>query len=234
MKQLALLLCLLLAGLQAHARGIRDDANMASEPARTSYALGMIVGFDFLESGLEVDFAAFIEGMMAAMGGDEGAFLVGRYEAWDLAEAAFDRAMEAQADAARISEELFLAANAAAPGVRQTASGLQFAQIEEGDGPRPGPSDVVIVHYEGTFTDGAVFDSSYMRGSPEIFPLDMVIPGWSEGIQLMSVGSVYRLYIPSRLAYGAQGAGQLIPPFATLVFTVELLGILDGDDFFWE
>ena len=234
MKQFAFVLCLLLVGLEAQARGIRDDIDMVGERARTSYAFGMTVGLDLRQAGLELDFAAFMEGLMSAMEGNEADLMLDRDEALDLVQTAFERAMEIQAEELRILEEIFLAANAEAPGVNQTESGLQYVVLERGDGPRPSATDTVIVHYEGMLTDGSIFDSSIMRGSPEIIPLDMVIPGWTEGIQLMNVGSRYRLYIPSRLAYGARGAGQVIPPFATLVFTVELLGILDDAEIYWD
>ena len=106
-----------------------------------------------------------------------------------------------------------------------TASGLQYEVLTEGTGPKPKATDTVTVHYKGTLTNGKVFDSSYDRGEPISFPLDRVIKGWTEGLQLMSVGSKYRLTIPSQLGYGAAGAGGVIPPNATLIFEVELLKI---------
>ena len=106
-----------------------------------------------------------------------------------------------------------------------TASGLQYEVLTEGTGPKPKATDTVTVHYKGTLTNGKVFDSSYDRGEPISFPLDRVIKGWTEGLQLMSVGSKYRLTIPSQLGYGAAGACGVIPPNATLVFEVELLKI---------
>jgi len=235
MKRFALILCLFLAGLEIHARGIREDIDMVGERARTSYAFGMTVGLDLRQAGLELDYAAFIEGLMAAMERDEGELLLDRYEAMELVHVAFETAMERRAAELRILEEMFLAANAAVPGVTQTESGLQFVVLEPGDGPRPAATDTVLVHYEGTLIDGTVFDSSFMRDFPEVIPLEMVIPGWVEGIQLMNVGSKFRFYIPSDLAYGARGAGHVIPPFATLIFTIELLAILDdGELHYWD
>lgn len=109
--------------------------------------------------------------------------------------------------------------------VQTTASGLKYEVLREGDGPKPSATDSVTVHYKGTLTDGTVFDSSYDRGQPATFPLNRVIKGWTEGLQLMPVGSKYRLTIPPELGYGAAGAGGKIPPNATLVFEVELLKI---------
>ena len=121
--------------------------------------------------------------------------------------------------------EKFLQENKLREGVQETASGLQYEILVQGKGPKPTAESTVKVHYEGTLIDGTVFDSSYQRGEPIEFPLNGVIKGWTEGLQLMPVGSKYKLYIPSELGYGERGAGQSIPPFATLIFTVELLEI---------
>lgn len=121
--------------------------------------------------------------------------------------------------------EAYLAENAKKEGVTTTASGLQYKQLEAGNGAKPTTSDRVKVHYHGTLTDGTVFDSSYQRGEPIVFPVTGVIAGWVEGLQLMNVGSKFELTIPSNLAYGANGSGPVIGPDATLVFQVELLGI---------
>jgi len=109
--------------------------------------------------------------------------------------------------------------------VTTTASGLQYEVLTEGSGPKPSATDNVTVHYKGTLTDGTVFDSSYDRGQPATFPLNRVIPGWTEGVQLMSEGSKYKLTIPPNLGYGAAGAGGKIPPNSTLIFEVELIKI---------
>ena len=121
--------------------------------------------------------------------------------------------------------EQFLQANALREEVKVTESGLQYEVIEEGKGTKPTAEQTVKVHYEGTLIDGTVFDSSYQRGEPIEFPLSGVIKGWTEGLQLMSVGSKYKLYIPYELGYGERGAGQSIPPYSALIFTVELLEI---------
>lgn len=132
--------------------------------------------------------------------------------------------MEASTKAKEAGEK-FLAENAKRPEVKTTASGLQYEVIDSTLGQKPKASDTVRVHYEGTLIDGTVFDSSYKRGQSISFPLNGVIKGWTEGLQLMSVGSKYKLFIPYQLGYGAAGAGADIPPYAALIFTVELLGI---------
>ena len=117
----------------------------------------------------------------------------------------------------------FLEENAKKEGIQTTASGLQYEVLRDGDGPKPGAANTVEVHYEGRLIDGKVFDSSYQRKQTISFPLNRVIPGWTEGLQLMPTGSKYRLYIPSELGYGARGAGGDIPPHAALIFDVELI-----------
>ena len=120
----------------------------------------------------------------------------------------------------------FMEQNAKNDSVVQTQSGLQYMVLKEGTGAKPGPTDEVTVHYTGRLLDGTVFDSSVDRGEPATFPLDKVIPGWTEGLQLMSEGSKYRLFIPSELAYGSQGSGDKILPNATLIFDVELIKVV--------
>ena len=122
--------------------------------------------------------------------------------------------------------EVFLANNRSLEVVKETPSGLQYLVLREGDGARPAPSNTVRVHYQGNLIDGKKFDSSYDRGQPAEFPLNRVIRGWAEGLQLMRIGSKYRLFVPSELGYGRQGAGRQIGPDEVLIFDVELLDIV--------
>jgi FKBP-type peptidyl-prolyl cis-trans isomerase FkpA/FKBP-type peptidyl-prolyl cis-trans isomerase FklB len=134
---------------------------------------------------------------------------------------------QSQVAAVRVDDMKFMAENKAKAGVITTESGLQYEVIRMGTGPKPARTDTVLVHYEGRLVDAArtVFDSSYQRGQPAAFPLDQVIPGWTEGVQLMPAGSKFRFVVPPSLAYGAKGAGGVIPPGAVLEFDVELLAI---------
>ena len=135
-----------------------------------------------------------------------------------------------QVAAVRTADMAYLAANAKKPGVVTTASGLQYQVVRAGTGSRPKPTDTVLVHYEGRLVDAAhtVFDSSYQRGQPAAFPLNQVIPAWTEGVQLMPAGSKFRFLVPPALGYGAAGAGGVIPPGAVLEFDVELLAVKPG------
>lgn len=126
-------------------------------------------------------------------------------------------------DENRAAGEAFLEENKRRPGVVTTESGLQYLVLRAGTGPRPQKTDRVTVHYRGTLIDGTEFDSSHSRGEPAVFPLGEVIPGWTEALQLMEIGSIHRLFVPSELAYGERGAGLMIGPNATLLFEVELL-----------
>jgi len=223
-KSATVAVLLFIATVTIHAKAIREDINLAEEKARISYAFGMAVGSDLKQAGLDLDYSAFTEGLKDSMG--QGPTILDQDEAIELVQTAFENALAKQASEMRAKEEKFLHENALKEGVISTPSGLQYTVLEKGDGPIPSANDVVRVHYEGALTDGTVFDSSSNLEKGEEIPLDMVIPGWAEGIQLMNVGSKYRLFIPSQLAYGERGAGQVIPPYSTLVFTIELLEII--------
>jgi len=227
-KYAAVILFLFITVITVHAKAIREDVNLADEKARTSYAFGMTVGNDLKQAGLEMDYSSFTEGLKDAM--EQGTALLDKDDALEIVQAAFENAMLKQAAELREKEENFLTKNAQNEAVITNPSGLQYMVLVKGDGPNPSSDDIVRVHYEGALIDGTVFDNSYNSEKGEEIPLDMVIPGWAEGIQLMNVGSKYRIYIPSRLAYGERGAGQIIPPYSTLVFTIELLEIINKNN----
>jgi FKBP-type peptidyl-prolyl cis-trans isomerase FkpA len=188
-----------------------------------SYAFGLVLGSDLKQTGLQFDYDAFVRGFQDSIESQETR--LSNEEAMVLIQGAFSAAVAQRAEENRQQENVFLAENSRKNGVQTTSSGLQYEVLTEGTGPHPGAADTVEVHYEGTLIDGTVFDSSYERNEPAEIPLNQVIPGWAEGIQLMSQGSVYRLFIPSALAYGEQGAGNIIPPNSTIIFKVELLSI---------
>jgi len=202
-----------------------------------SYSIGISVGRDlqqtFKSQGLDVNLAMVVRGIADAIRGksaltDEqihGA--LGELEKQARARQAQQGARtQQQAAANKAAGEAFLAANGKKPGVKTTASGLQYQVIKMGTGPRPKPTDKVRTHYHGTLINGKVFDSSVQRGQPVEFPVNGVIAGWTEALQLMPVGSKWRLFIPSKLAYGQRGAGGVIGPNSTLIFDVELLDIV--------
>jgi FKBP-type peptidyl-prolyl cis-trans isomerase len=228
MKKYIITPVLLLLALTVYANGVREDVEFTGEKARASYAFGMMVGSDLKQAGLEIDYPAFTQGLRSSM--EYGPTIMDRDEALEIVQNAFESAMRKQAAELQEKEELFLTENASRPGINSTESGLLYLELEEGNAPKPTATDTVRVHYEGALANGTIFDSSYERGEPEEIPLEMVIPGWAEGIMLMSVGSKYRIILPSYLAYGERGAGQIIPPFSPLIFTVELLDIITEDE----
>jgi FKBP-type peptidyl-prolyl cis-trans isomerase len=188
-----------------------------------SYALGMDAASSFKQFGFKPDYGSFTQGLEDAMEGRETRFTP--EEVNSILQEAFSTAMEKRGETQRQEETDFLAENSKKAGVIITGSGLQYEVISEGTGAKPAETDTVRVNYEGTFIDGEVFDSSYSRGEPTEFPLNGVIPGWTEGIQLMREGAKYKFYIPSDLGYGPQGTGP-IPPYSPLIFEVELLSIV--------
>jgi len=194
-----------------------------------SYALGLNVGGDFLKNlkgipGGKTNIDLIVKGFTTAMKGDSA--LMTSQVATDFFRDYITKAQQKEVGEKKAAGEKFLAENKNAQGVVVTPSGLQYLVLQKGDGPQPTEKDTVKVHYTGTLLDGKVFDSSVERGEPIEFPLNQVIPGWTEGVQLMNVGSKYRFFIPYNLAYGEQGTqGGPIPGFATLIFEVELLGI---------
>ena len=199
---------------------------------KNSYALGMSIAHNMLQSGVrEISFDDFTAGLKAALTGAEPA--ISYEEAGALLDEFFGKIQEEQAARqAEIGElmkkdgETFLAANAKKEGVTVLPSGLQYKVLKSGEGRKPGRTDKVKCHYEGTFPNGQKFDSSYDRDEPAVFGVNQVIAGWTEALQLMSEGSAWELYIPYNLAYGEAVAPGAIPPYSTLVFKVELIEVL--------
>jgi FKBP-type peptidyl-prolyl cis-trans isomerase len=222
--------------------GKNAGPSLSTDDEKTSYALGMQSGASLKRDGIELEGDQFLAGVTDAFEGNDPQMtmdevagvmqaLQGKLQA---------KAMEDQAEAETAVAELgpknkaageaFLAANGEKEGVKTMESGLQYEVLTEGTGAKPTAADTVKVHYHGTLIDGTVFDSSVERGDPTTFPLGGVIRGWTEGLQLMPVGSKYRLFVPYDLAYGEQARSAEIGPFSTLVFDVELLEIVDGNN----
>ena len=198
---------------------------------KLSYALGLGIGRQLAQMGAEQlsidDFAQAIKDVVAG-----GQLKLDEAEAQVIVQEFFQKQEEKQRAAAaemgkkaKEEGEKYLAENAKKEGVVTLPSGLQYLVIKEGNGKRPKATDKVKYHYEGMLVDGTLFDSSVQRGEPATFPLNQVIAGWTEGLQLMTEGSKYRFFIPYTLGYGERGAGASIPPFAALVFDVELIEV---------
>ncbi|MCP9339461.1 FKBP-type peptidyl-prolyl cis-trans isomerase [Stutzerimonas xanthomarina] len=203
------------------------DLNLSTDETRVSYGIGRQLGDQLRENpppGISLD--AVIAGIRDAFSGS--ASQVGPEEL-NASFAVIRERMQAEAqqkaEAAAGEGKAFLAKNGQRGGVTTLPSGLQYEVLTAGEGDKPSAEDQVRTHYHGTLIDGTVFDSSYQRGQPAEFPVGGVIAGWTEALQLMGVGSKWRLYVPSELAYGAQGVGS-IPPHSVLVFDVELLAVL--------
>jgi FKBP-type peptidyl-prolyl cis-trans isomerase FklB len=191
---------------------------------KISYAIGLSMGQNLLGSGVtSLEYADLAAGIKDVL--EKNQPQISYQEAQQVLGKFFSELEEKIAGEAKAAGEAFLAENAKREGVKVTESGLQYEVLEATIGQKPKATDKVRVHYEGTLIDGTVFDSSYKRGESITFGLNQVIKGWTEGLQLMSIGSKYKLYLPYQLAYGERGAGANIPPYAALIFTVELLGI---------
>ena len=197
---------------------------------RASYAIGLDMGNSVEQMGGDLDLDILIRGLRDALGEQEPQ--MDQQETAQVMREFFQQLQEANAlrqqelmETNRLDGEAFLAENRTKVGVVATPSGLQYEVLTEGTGQSPSATNQVTVHYEGRLLDGNVFDSSYERGEPAVFRVSGVIAGWTEGLQLMKVGSKFRFFIPPDLGYGENGAGEDIGPNATLIFEVELLGI---------
>lgn len=203
---------------------------LKSQKDKVSYSIGLDIGNSMKKQSVDVDPDILARGVKDALSGKQP--LLSEKEMQETM-TAFQQDliakrtanMKTQAEKNKKEGEAFLAANKTKEGVKTLPSGLQYKIIKEGTGPTPKATDTVTVNYRGTLIDGTEFDSSYKRNEPATFPVNGVIPGWTEALQLMKVGSKWQLFIPSNLAYGERGAGQVIGPNAVLIFEVELLGI---------
>lgn len=221
--------CAVSAGLLFAAFGAGADS-LDSQTERDSYMLGMDIARSLKNLDTDIDGDAFFRAFQDVM--QDRPALMSEQE-FNQAKTDFQQRLqrrateqrEVEASENRAEGEAFLAENAQRDGVNVTDSGLQYEVIESGDGPNPGETDRVTVHYRGTLIDGTEFDSSYSRGEPATFALNQVIPGWTEGLQLMEQGATYKFYIPSDLAYGERGTPGIIGPNQVLIFDVELISI---------
>jgi FKBP-type peptidyl-prolyl cis-trans isomerase FkpA/FKBP-type peptidyl-prolyl cis-trans isomerase FklB len=203
--------------------------DLTTEEQKLGYIIGMDIGKSLRDQNTQVDLDMMMEAIRATYNGEELALTdeqaaTIRKEYVEKRQAEQQAKTEAAGQANLIEGQKFLAENKVKEGVQTTESGLQYKVVTQGDGARPKAEDTVKVHYRGTLLDGTEFDSSYARNQPISFALNRVIPGWTEGVQLMPVGSKYIFYISPDLAYGEAGGGP-IPPNSTLVFEVELLEI---------
>ena len=208
----------------------KKEVKLETDEQKVSYGIGLMEGKRFKQD-FTVDVDAFSAGMRAAV--TEGATPLMTEDEIKTTIQAFGQKLMAKreedqkalGEKNKTASEAYMTENAKKEGIKTTASGLQYKVVTEGKGAKPKADDVVEVNYKGTLIDGTEFDSSYKRGQPVTFPVNGVIPGWTEALQLMPVGSKYELYIPSDLAYGPGGTGGVIGPNQALVFEVELLDI---------
>ena len=191
---------------------------------KVRYALGMSIANNLMASGIKnLNTEEFVKAIKASLAGEQPAMSV--VEAQQVLNDYFTKLQEEQTAAVKAEGEAFLAENAKKEGVVTLPSGLQYKVLNAGTGATPKASDSVECHYEGRLIDGSVFDSSYQRGETATFGVTQVIAGWVEALQLMKEGDKWQLYIPYNLAYGERGAGAQIPPYATLIFDVELVKV---------
>ncbi|MGC8743036.1 MAG: FKBP-type peptidyl-prolyl cis-trans isomerase [Verrucomicrobiia bacterium] len=204
--------------------------NLQDKKQRISYCIGADIGSNFKRNDIEVDPKALAAGLADALAGKtalteaEMKETINNFRTEMMAK--FQDKQKQLAEKNLKEGEEFLAKNAKKEGVKTTKSGLQYQVIKSGKGKTPKETDTVKTHYHGTLIDGTVFDSSVERNEPAIFPVNAVIPGWTEALQMMKEGDKWKLFIPAKLAYGERGAGQKIPPNSVLIFDIELLEVL--------
>ena len=236
MKLVKIFLCLLvmiaLVSAQTKSKNPKSNNqnNLKVEEDSVSYAIGVNIGTNLSDPSMKINFDLLIDGMRDKK---KGACKLTDSQVKSVLESFNQKMMKkksednsAVASNNKIIGEEFLNDNKKKPGVITLPSGLQYKVIQEGTGASPRDSSIVKVHYKGTLIDGREFDSSYKRGEPAQFPLNQVIKGWTAGLQLMKVGAKYQFFIPSNLAYGDTGAGEMIQPGSTLIFEVELIDII--------
>lgn len=206
----------------------QSDQNSKTNMKEISYSYGVLMASSLKNQSIDgIDVDRLTEGIKDAMNGND--VEITQKEARQKVQTFMQKQQQMKQQKAKKKEEAFFAENAKKEGVKTTESGLQYKVLKEGSGPKPSKEDTVRVHYTGKLLDGTVFDSSVERGEPAEFPVGGVIPGWTEALLMMKEGAKYELYIPSALAYGKRGAGQQIPPNATLQFEVELLEVKEAN-----
>ena len=220
----------MIAGMSCQQKKAGSSIKLETAADSAGYAIGILVGNNNKEQiksapgGEEINLQAMAEGFRLSTLEEGGAITM--EEADQILRSYFEQAGEKAGQANLESGNAFLEQNKGRNGVSVTESGLQYEVLKQGSGEKPGDADQVRVHYHGTLIDGTVFDSSVDRGEPVVFGVNQVIPGWTEALQLMPVGSKWKIYLPANLAYGEQGAGNDIGPNSTLIFEVELLEIV--------
>jgi FKBP-type peptidyl-prolyl cis-trans isomerase FklB len=231
MRQMLRFASFLIAVVLATSADAQDPSPLKTENDELNYALGARIGRDLRDrSVLEVKPELLLKGISDALSGGE--MLMTDHEIYATINSYRQKlvlAEQQRAEENRRKEAEFLASNKKQEGVVTLKSGLQYKILKQGDGPKPRSGDMVVVHYRGTLLDGTEFDNSYARKQPAIFPLKRVIKGWREALPLMTAGSKWRLFVPSRLAYGARGNGHTIGPNVTLIFEVELIDVKGKD-----
>lgn len=231
MKKLSILFiaAMLVMGMSFASCSKTSGSKMKTAVDSLSYAYGVGMGTNLAQNleqfPAKINVELFLAVFEKALKGDTAKLAITPQQAYDVFQRCLATAQKEAAVAVKEEAKKFLEKNAKADGVKTTPSGLQYIIIKEGNGPKPVDTATVSVHYHGTLLDGKVFDSSVDRGTPAEFPLNRVIKGWTEGIQLMSVGSKFKFWIPADLAYGDNGAGAQVKPGSLLIFEVELLGI---------